>query len=334
MAQGAPSKVAQPRPTTNPTAPGIAIAQENFDLPDPFILNQNHTYYMYLSTAFGNTTQNIPLFVGRPGHWSARSVDAVPYLPEWASPTLTWSPSVYRLHGRYVMYFSPLVTGSSPPQHCIAIATSPTPTGPFLVRRTPFICQRNFGGDIDPQLFVDPRGPNGPSHPDYMVWKSDNNSTPGDGTTTIWARPLANDGLSLTGKAKTIYQPDPSLPWQLPLVEAPQMALAPNSDVWVFFSAGTGFFSPDYAMGAVECAGPLGPCNRPLPTPLIASNAQGSGPGEETFFMGPDGSDWLLYSPIHTAAPPEVDRPIEAARIGWGKAGPYVAQAGKFPLPK
>jgi hypothetical protein len=332
-AQGAPSKTAQPRPTTTPMAPGISIAQQRFDLPDPFLLNEHHTYYMYLSTAFGNTTQNIPLFVGRPGRWSSRSIDAVPYLPEWASPSLTWSPSVYKLDGRYVMYFSPLVTGSSPPQHCIAIATSSTPTGPFLVRRTPFICQRNFGGDIDPQLFVDPHGPKGPSHPNYMVWKSDNNSTPGDGTTTIWARPLANDGLSLTGKPKTIYQPDPSLSWQLPLVEAPQMALASNSDVWVFFSAGTGFFSPDYAMGAVKCVGPLGPCNKPQPTPLIASNAQGSGPGEETYFMGPDGSDWLLYSPTHAADPAKVARPIEAARIGWGKAGPYVAQAGKFPLP-
>jgi GH43 family beta-xylosidase len=330
-AQAAPSKVKQPRPTSTPAKPGISIAQKTFDLPDPFILTDNHTYYLYLSTAFGETTQNIPVFTGRPGHWSARSVDAVPYLPEWASPTLTWSPAVYKLDGRYVMYFSPLITASSPPQHCIAIATASKPTGPFQVRRTPFICQRNLGGDIDPQLFVDPHGPDGPNHPNYLVWKSDNNSTPGDGIPTIWARPLSNDGLTLVGKPASIFKP--TLPWQQPLVEAPQMALSPQSKVWLFFSAGTGFFSPNYAMGAVRCKSPLGPCNDPQPYPLIASNDQGSGPGEETYFQGPDGSDWLLYSPIHTAAPPEVDRPVEAARIGWGKAGPYVAAAGTFPSP-
>jgi hypothetical protein len=324
--------VAQPRPTPTPTTPGISIAQQTFDLPDPFILKDNHTYYLYLSTAFGETTQNIPMFTGRAGHWGTHSVDAVPYLPEWASPTLTWSPAVYKLGGQYVMYFAPLITASTPPTHCIAIATSPKPTGPFLVKRSPFICQRKLGGDIDPQLFVDPHGPNGPQHPNYLVWKSDNNSTPGDGIPTIWAQPLANNGLALAGKPKSLYQP--SLAWQQPLVEAPQMALSPvDSSVWMFFSGGTGFFSPNYAMGAVKCASPLGPCNKPQPSPLIASNDQGSGPGEETYFQGSDGSDWLLYSPIHTAAPPEVDRPIEAARIGWNKAGPYVAKAGIFPRP-
>jgi hypothetical protein len=330
-AQAAGSKTVQPRPTPTPQAPGIAIAHQRFDLPDPFIFTDNHTYYLYLSTAFGETTQNIPMFKGSPGHWSSRSVDAVPYLPEWASPSLTWSPAVYKLGGRYVMYFSPLMTGLFPPTHCIAIATAPKPTGPFLVRRSPFVCQRNYGGDIDPQLFVDPHGPKGPKHPNYLVWKSDNNSTPGDGVPTIWAQPLANDGLALTGKPSSIYRP--TLPWQQPLVEAPQMALSPRSAVWVFFSAGTGFFSDNYAMGAVRCASPLGPCNDPQPEPLIASNDQGPGPGEETYFQGPDGSDWLLYSPFHTGVLTELNRPIEAARIGWGKAGPYVAAAGKFPSP-
>jgi beta-xylosidase len=332
-AQAADFKAVQPRPTPTPQAPGIAIdAQKTVDLPDPFILKANHTYYLYLSTAFGDTTQNIPMFKGSPGHWSTRSVDAVPYLPEWASPTLTWSPAVYKLDGRYVMYFSPFKTATSPPQHCIAIATASKPTGPFLVRRTPFICRLNLGGAIDPQLFVDPHGPKGPNHPNYLVWKSDNNSTPGAGIPTIWAQPLANDGLALTGKPASIFQP--TLAWQQPLVEAPQMALSPtNSAVWLFFSAGTGFFSDNYAMGAVRCTGPLGPCNRPQPEPLIASNDQGAGPGEETYFQGSDGSDWLLYSAVHSADPSEVDRPIEAARIGWGKAGPYVAAAGKFPAP-
>jgi beta-xylosidase len=328
-----PEATVQPAPTATPTAPGIAVATANFDLPDPFLLDDDGTYYLYLSSAFGNP-QNVPVLTGEPGHWSITSVDAVPQLPAWAlgDPSAnesTWSPSVYKLDGTYVMYLAPGLRGSAPPQHCIAIATSPSPTGPFRVDASPFICQRKLGGDIDPQLFIDPHGPDGPSRPNYLVWKSDNNSTPGDGVPTIWAQPISNDGLHLTGQPVSIFMPDQR--WQMSLVEAPQMALAPNSAVWLFFSGGMGYFSPDYAMSAVHCKGPLGPCTEPLPEPLIATNAQGSGPGEETYFVGPDGSDWLLYSPVHTGDGFEVYRPIEAARIGWGDAGPFVATAGTFP---
>jgi hypothetical protein len=326
----------QPHPTTDPSAPGISIARGSFDLPDPFLLAHGGKYYMYLSTAFGNDTQHVPELTGRPGHWSRNSIDAVPELPPWAigdpEPTsLTWSPSVYELDGLYVMYFAAQVRDSNPTQHCIAIAFSRDPAGPFDASPVPFVCQQSLGGDIDPQMFVDPHGPDGPDQPNYLIWKSDNNSTPGDGPATIWAQGLSNDGLFLVGQPTAIFQGTKS--WELPLAEAPQMALSPTSTVWLFFSAGTGFFSPDYGMGAARCAGPLGPCTDVLPGPLLASNDQGSGPGEETYFVGPDGSDWLLYSPIHAGDPFEVYRPIEAARIGWSARGPYVAAAGTFPSP-
>jgi hypothetical protein len=323
--------VAQPKPTQHPETPGLSIAQENFDLPDPFILTVKRTYYLYLSTAFGNTTQNIPMFSGSPGHWSAHSIDAVPDLPSWAIPGLAWAPAVYKLGHQYVLYFSPSVAGTNPLQHCIGIGTAKTPKGPFSIRATPFVCQQTIGGDIDPQVFVDPHGPNGPHHPNYLVWKGDNNSTPGDGPTTIWSQALSNDGLTLEGKPVVLLHP--TRRWEQPILEAPQMALSPTSTVWFFFSAGTGFFSPHYAMGAAKCAGPLGPCKDVLKHPLIASNEQGSGPGEETYFVAPDGSDWLLYSPVHTGFLPELFRPVTATRIGWGKKGPYVAEAGSFPPP-
>ena len=320
-------------------APGISIAWAKFDLPDPFLLDVGGTYYLYLSSAFGDSTQNVPVLKGAPGHWSKRPIDAVPDLPAWTAgdPTksgltgFSWSPAVYKIGDHYVMYFAPQVRGSTPTQHCIAIALSPDPAGPFLVDPAPFVCQRNLGGDIDPQLFVDPHGPDGPTRPDYLIWKSDNNSTPGDGVDTIWAQPLSNDGSTLEGRPVPIFTPDES--WQRPLVEAPQMALSPTGALWLFFSAGEGFFTPNYGMGAVRCTGPLGPCSDPLPGPLITSNAQGAGPGEETYFVGPQGSDWLLYSPVHTGDLAYLVRPVEAARIAWRGSVPYVAQPGTFPAP-
>jgi hypothetical protein len=326
---------AQPAPTSTPAAPGIAIAHAAQDLPDPFLLHTGDTYHLYVSSSFGNTEgQNVPMFVGSPGHWSAKPVDAVPDLPSWAAPHppkggLSWAPSVYKVGKTYVMYFSPTIKYSLPVQHCIAVATATDPGGPFHAAAKPLVCQRSFGGDIDAQLFVDPGGPDGAAHPDYLIWKSDNNSTPGTGTPTIWAQPISSDGRTLLGAAVQIYVPDQ--PWESSLIEAPQMALSPTSTVWLFFSAGVGYFSASYAMGAVKCVGPLGPCTDQNPGPLLGSNDQGAGPGEETYFVGPDSSDWLLYSPVHTGV--EVARPVEAARIGWNQAGPYVAEAGKFPSP-
>jgi beta-xylosidase len=198
------------------------------------------------------------------------------------------------------------------------------------VQSKPFICQRSLGGDIDAELFVDKNGPDGPAHPNYLIWKSDNNSTPGDGTPTIWAQPLSNDGRHLLGQAVAISTPDQA--WQRGLIEAPQMELAPDGTVWLFFSAGQGF-TAYYGMGALRCKGPLGPCSSAASKPMLTTNQQGAGPGEETYFTANDGSDWLLYSPWYTGDPIAPDRPVEAARIGWGPSGPYVAAAGTFPKP-
>jgi beta-xylosidase len=267
---------------------------------------------------------------GSPGRWANNTVEAVPTLPTWAATNLdtgglSWEPEVYRLAGRYVMYFAPTILNSVPLQHCIAIATGSSPAGPFTVQSQPFVCQRSMGGDIDAGVFVDKNGPDGPAHPNYLIWKSDNNTTPGV-TPHIWAQPLSNDGLHLLGQAVEIYTPDQ--PWQDNLVDAPQ------STLWLFFYAGVGYATPQYGMGVVHCTSPLGPCSGGDSEPILSSNQQGLGPGEETYFVARDGSDWLLYNPWYTGDPIAPQRWVEAVRIGWSPVGPYLAAAGKdFPKP-
>ncbi len=330
----------EPPPTSTPRAPGIEIAiSHKFDMPDPFLLSTGGKYYIYMSNAFGDATNsNVPVLSGEPGHWSSIS-DALPVVPSWALSTAdranVWDPYVVYLDGRYVMYYSPsLADDPNPtsPTHCIGVAVSFTPQGPFVpFGDTPLICQTSLGGDIDAQLFVDPYGPKGPAHPNYLIWKSDNNNLQGAGPTTVWAAPMSNDGLSVAGRGVPIFRP--SLAWEEPVLEAPQMVLAPNRTDWLFFSAGSGFYTPRYAMGAASCAGPLGGCRNAYGRPLISSDEQGSGPGEETVFVSRDHTTWLLYNPWHQGESYGWFRPVEAARIGWDARGPYVAEAGRFPAP-
>jgi hypothetical protein len=327
-------------PTSTPNSPGIVIASSNqLDLPDPFLLAAQGQYFMYMSTAFFDPTRsNIPMLVGGPGHWGPVS-EALPVLPSWAVPAseggFVWDPYVVYLDGRYLMYFSPQLRSdpikTNEPMHCLAVATSSSPQGPFVpVPGPPLLCQTSLGGDIDVEQISDPNEPWAPGETNYLVWKSDDNNLPGSGPTTIWAARLTNDGLSVVGSYVAIFRGDE--PWEEPVLEAPQMVKSPDGTDWLFFSAGIGYFSSDYAMGAAECNGPLGGCHSVISKPLIASNAQGAGPGEETVFEASDSSMWILYNPWFAASPFAPLRPAEAARIGWGADGPYIAEAGTFPL--
>ena len=61
------------------------------------------------------------------------------------------------------------------------------------------------------------------------------------------------------------------------------------------------------------------------PTPLLSSNAQGQGPGEESVFSNAAGV-WLLYTPSCSTLPrPGPPRPVAMAHLGFGPAGPYLA---------
>ena len=331
--------------------PGVKIASvPNFDLPDPWLVASGGHYFMFLSSNFRDTSTNIPVLEGRPGNWH-RVGDALPNLPSWVQPISkggnTWAPEVFHVGKRWVMYSSPTLADQRffaylqvvrpKISHCIMVAVSQVPQGPYFpVGTNPLVCQTALGGDIDAQLFVDPSGPNGPAHPNYLIWKSDNNnlwksSTHREGgPTTIWAAPVSNDGLTLTGFPEQIFTPDRN--WQQPIVEAPQMVKAPDGRDWLFFSAGRGYYLNAYGMGAVECLGPLGGCVDLTAGPLISSNAQGSGPGEETVYVTPTNQAWILYSPWHTGLP-QVYRPVYAARVGWSVIGPYIIDPPEFPSP-
>jgi len=304
-----------PPATTMRSAPA-RIYDVGHDVSDPFLTVGKGRYDLILSEGGAGVTMNVPVVSGiAVGQWGAIT-DVMPTLPPWAAPGFTWAPDLHRFGSTFVLYFTALVKSTSPAMECIGAATGSSPTGPFIPMAKPYICQVSQGGSIDPRVFTDDNGTM------WMIWKSDQNIGGSSTPTMIWSAPLTGDGMAFTAKPKAILQPDE--PWQGTIVESPDMVKVLGT-YWLFYS-GNWFNSPDYAIGAARCAGPMGPCADSSSVPLVASNAQGKGPGEESVYSDPTGA-WLLYTPWHSDSP-NLDippRPVAMTRIGFGPTGPYLA---------
>ena len=276
----------------------------------------------YVLTTSGGTVAdpvNVPVVTSADFvHWSA-PVDALPVLPPWAEHGFTWAPDLHRFGATYALYFTAMLHGSVPPTECIGSAFATSPTGPFTARPTPIICQLDMGGDIDPRVFVDSDGT------PWMLWKSDQNIGGSPTPTKLWSQRLSADGTRLLGGPNVVLSPD--RPWQGTIVEAPDMVEV-DGTYWVFYSANW-YNDPAYAVGAARGVGPAGPCADIGPAPLLASNAQGAGPGEASVFQDAGGT-WLLYSPRRSLAPhPDIPaRPVYITRLGFTALGPYLAAGG------
>ncbi len=302
----------EPPALTDPAQPGFTI-NSGADQPDPFMYQAGGRYYLFTSQDLVPT--NVPVRSGTVvGRWGPPT-DALPDPPAWAQPGVMWAPDVARFGDHYMLYFSSMLRGVSPGTMCIGDAISTAVAGPYLASPQPFVCQQSLGGSIDPRVFVDASGK--PS----MVWKSEQNARSYTTDTEIWIQPLSADGMHLLGQPTAIFRPDQS--WQGHIVEAPQLVLV-RGTYYLFYSGGW-FNQPGYSVGAARCAGPTGPCTDVSPSPLLASNAQGQGPGEESVFSNAAGV-WLLYTPSRSTLPlPGPPRPVAMAHLGFGPSGPYLA---------
>jgi hypothetical protein len=303
----------EPPALADPQNPGF-IVNSGPDQPDPFVFVQNGRYYLF--TSQDRVPQEVPVRSGTVfGQWGAPS-DALPDPPAWATRDTMWAPDVAQFGNGYMMYFTSQLAGSSPSTMCIGDAFSTNPAGPYIASPMPFICQQSMGGSIDPRVFVDANGQ------PFMIWKSDQNSFRANIPTAIWSQPLSADGLHLLGTPTQIFAPDEA--WQNAIVEAPQMVLVKGA--YYLFYAGGWFNQTSYAIGVARCVGPIGPCHDTSSSPLLASNAQGAGPGEESVFSN-DAGIWMLYTPWSSTLPnPGAPRPVAVAHLGFGPDGPYLAQ--------
>jgi hypothetical protein len=312
------SPVTTEPPPADETSPAQEFATSGGLISDPFVLPSPKLDYMYSSGRNGIGQPHLPERTFSVMDDLSSVTDAVPDPPAWVDPNSgLWAPDVRKVGQTYVMWFSAVEQGHLQPNgsllRCIGIATSPSPTGPFVsASDVPAICQTSQYGDIDPRTFVDSDGQ------EWLYWKNDGNA--GGLKTHIYASRLASDGQTLIGPTSVLLTND--LPWEGGLIEAPDMVQVGNR--YLMFFSGNSSGAEGSGIGLALCVGPSGPCTSPYLGPWLGSNMQGAGPGEETVYTQ-NGVTWMLYTP-HAIYYAFAFPTLAAARIVFPPAGlPYVA---------
>jgi beta-xylosidase len=270
------------RPGAEPSF--VPVFEQNF--PDAYVLPHGSQFIAYST----NDGPNVPVAVSSDlVHWKfvaddmGKKRDALPRLGSWAKEGFTWAPEVLQLGGRYLLYYT--ASDRRKNAQCIGVAVASDPLGPFVDSNPePIVCQTALGGSIDPDAFRDTDAKL------YLYFKNDGNRV--HARTSVWAQPLAPDGLSVTGTPVELVKDNQG--WEDRVVEAPTMVRSP-AGYELFFSGGFFGWNPEegglspYAMGYASCATPLGPCTAASENPILHSFKEReagclSGPGHQSVF--------------------------------------------------
>jgi Glycosyl hydrolases family 43 len=249
-----------------------------YDFPDPDVIDVGGTYYAYGTNSASGNIQILESTTLT--QWTLLG-DALPRLASWARFGDTWAPGVIQIGALFYLYYAVNARGTE----CISVATSLKPQGPFTDRSTgPIVCQPSLGGSIDPSPYLDDAG-----HL-YLTWKSNG---AGGQPATIWAQPVAPGGTAMASGSAPVALLRPTQAWEGSVVEGPFM-WNDHGQYFLFYS-GNNWETGSYAEGVARCAGPVGPCAKPLPGPILGTEAQFAGPGGATVFTTPQGQPFIDF---------------------------------------
>ncbi|NJO81916.1 MAG: family 43 glycosylhydrolase [Blastochloris sp.] len=291
-----------------------------YNFPDPDLLDVEGTYYAYATNE------------GLAHIQSAKSSDlvrwemldnALPALPTWARPGLTWAPEVTTWDGgaSFVMYFTARDTASD--RQCIGAATSDSPDGPFLpAGDSPLICQVELGGSIDASAFADDDGSR------YILWKNDGNCC--NKAVHLYIQQVGPDGLTLLGEPTELITNDQG--WEGTLVEAPTL-WKHNGRYYLFYSANS-YAGIDYAVGYAVADTPTGPYTKPAQEPFLATDygvGAALGPGGQDIVLDDEGDTWIVY---HSWDSSNSFRHVNIEQLTWEDGRPVVQGSDPGPQPR
>lgn len=242
-----------------------AIAAANWA--DPFAFVDGGSIYTYATNTAG---ANIPVAETTDGRSYVYKGDAMPKVASWTHTGAVWAPSVYRRSdGTYVMFYDS--SFGITPNQCVGVATSQSPTGPFVDSNSaPLVCPMDLGGAIDASMLVVDGTP-------WLIYKSDGNCC--QKPTSIWSQQLGSDWTTLVGSPSKLISNDQA--WEGDVVEAPTMVHV--GDRFYLFYSGNDWGTQNYAIGYAECSSITGPCTKPRTTAWGPSFSGFQGPGGASF---------------------------------------------------
>ncbi|MGI4830170.1 MAG: family 43 glycosylhydrolase [Janthinobacterium lividum] len=283
------------------------------DHPDPTIIRVGHTYWT--TSTSGDWAPEFPLYRSTDlHHWT--SVGAVfPRTPSWAKGDF-WAPELVYDRGHVLLYY---VARKRDGPLCVAAATAAQPEGPYE-DKGPLLCQPD--GSIDPSFVRDEKGV------PYLIWKEDANSI--GKPTPIFAQPLADDLLHLTGVKVELIRNDPAS-WEGGVVEGPY--ILHHAGRFYLFYAGNACCGNDcrYAEGVARSNTLLGPWEKDPANPIIVPNGVWKCPGHGTAVEDAAGHTYLIYHAYPAVGTIYLGRESLLDRVEWDPNGWPVVNKGLGP---
>ena len=254
-----------------------------FNTADPVILYHNDTYYcygtnaadgyfVYSSTDLENWTKEAKIFEKYEGFVGADCF---------------WAPEVYYHNGKFIMAFSCRAENK---RHSIYLATSDSPTGPFVDTNAgqPFFALEY--SVIDASLLFDDDGRV------YMYYSRDcsNNIVNGIKESHLYVVELAQDLSSVI--SEPVFCTCPDHDWEklsgnkVRWNEGP-CAFKRNGVYYLMYTANF-YASIHYAVGYATASSPFGPFTKSPNNPILQSDGDTTmGTGHNNFFFSPDGKE-------------------------------------------
>jgi len=303
----AQTRHAQPAtpPQSNPIIPG--------DHPDPTIIRVGTTYWM-TSTSGGWAPQFVIYRSPDLRRWTATGA-VFPHTPAWATGDF-WAPEMVADRGRVLVYYVARKRGGP---LCIAAATAAAPQGPF-VDHGPLLCQPD--GSIDPSFVRDENGK------PFLIWKEDGNSI--GKPTPIYAQPLTDDLLHLTGEKTQLITNDPGT-WEGGVVEAPYVLRHGGRFYLLYAGNACCGLQCNYAEGVARADHLFGPWEKDPANPFIRANGNWKCPGHGTAVQTSHHEDYFLYHAYPVNGTVYLGRESVLDRITWNPNGWPEVNAGRGP---
>ena len=307
------------------------------DFPDPAVIHAPDGYYYAYATQTLRDGKWINIQLARSTdliHWEFLG-DALPEKPDWAQETQDfWAPSVIFDGSTYFMYYSatPDVCHVHEAGHALAVATSSSPTGPFVDMGMPLLLGAGFEY-IDPMAFDDPA-----TGKHLLYW--------GSGFQPIKVQELAADRMSFVPESKQI-----DLIWPngrngaFPRLVEASWVLFHDGFYYLFYS-GDNCCGPDAEYGVMvarsqSATGPFETLEQAKGVPnslMLERNDRWLAPGHNCLVTDKDGEVWMIYHAIDVERPrqrqqDEINsrRVLLIDKIVWRDGWPWIGTPSEEP---